>query len=65
LKHGGRIVVVEWNWADEESQPGPPNTRRLEPVATRELLTGAGFSIESTDHAGPYHYVVVASKNEN
>lgn len=65
LKQGGRIVVVEWNWADEESQPGPPNTRRLEPATTRELLISAGFAIESTADAGPYHYVVMASKSEN
>ena len=63
LKSGGRIVVVEWNWADEESQPGPPNVRRLEPATTRELLEKASFEIGSTDDAGPYHYVVVASKN--
>ncbi len=62
LKSGGRIVVIEWLWADEESQPGPPNVRRLEPQTTRELLQNAGFSLQSTDDVGPYHYVVVASK---
>lgn len=62
LKSGGRIVVVEWLWADEESQPGPPNTRRLEPQTTRDLLEGAGFSVSSTGDVGPYHYVVVAQK---
>lgn len=63
LKGGGRIVVIEWTWADEESQPGPPNVRRLEPQTTRALLSGAGFNVQSTDDVGPYHYVVVASKS--
>ena len=62
LKSGGRIVVIEWLLADEESQPGPPNTRRIEPATTRELLTGAGFKVGSSGAVGPYHYVVVASK---
>ncbi len=62
LKGGGRIVVVEWNWADEESQPGPPNTRRIEPQTAREWLRAAGFTVQTTGDAGPYHYVVIAHK---
>lgn len=62
LKNGGRIVVIEWLWADEESQPGPPNTRRIEPQTTKDLLAGAGFAVQSYEDVGPYHYVVVAQK---
>ncbi len=62
LKSGGKMIVIEWNWADEESQPGPPNTRRMEPQTTRELLENAGFALESVGDAGPYHYVVQAIK---
>ncbi len=62
LKSGGRMIVIEWGWADEESQPGPPNTIRLEPQTTRELLENAGFQITETGDAGPYHYVVQAVK---
>ncbi|HEX8834532.1 MAG TPA: class I SAM-dependent methyltransferase, partial [Abditibacteriaceae bacterium] len=30
LKSGGALSLLEWQWADEESQPGPPNTNRIE-----------------------------------
>jgi arsenite methyltransferase len=62
LKDGGRIIVIEWAWAYEESQPGPPNTRRLEPQTTRDLLQKAGFAVQETREAGPYHYAVFALK---
>ncbi|RYG75533.1 class I SAM-dependent methyltransferase [bacterium] len=62
LKNGGRMIVIEWNWADEESQPGPPNTIRLEPRTTTDLLEGAGFIVTSVADVGPYHYVVQAEK---
>jgi ubiquinone/menaquinone biosynthesis C-methylase UbiE len=62
LKSGGRMIVIEWGWADEESQPGPPNTIRLEPQTTRDLLEGAGFEVTEIGDVGPYHYVVQAVK---
>lgn len=62
LKNRGRMIVIEWTWADEESQPGPPNTIRLEKQTTRELLESAGFVVTDVDDVGPYHYVVQAEK---
>lgn len=62
LKNGGRMIVIEWNWADEESQPGPPNTIRLEPATTQKLLEDAGFEVTEIGEAGPYHYVVQGVK---
>jgi ubiquinone/menaquinone biosynthesis C-methylase UbiE len=62
LKSGGQIVVVEWHWADEESQPGPPNTERLEPDSVADLLETAGFEVRETRDVGPYHYLVKATK---
>ncbi|HEX8464515.1 MAG TPA: class I SAM-dependent methyltransferase [Abditibacterium sp.] len=62
LKNGGRMIVIEWAWADEESQPGPPNTSRLEPDTTRKLLESAGFEVGEVGDVGPYHYVVQAVK---
>lgn len=62
LKPGGRLVVIEWLWADEESQPGPHNSQRLEPDTTKKLLEEAGFEIKETYDVGPYHYLVQATK---
>jgi ubiquinone/menaquinone biosynthesis C-methylase UbiE len=62
LKPGGRLVVIEWLWADEESQPGPPNTERIEPDVAKQLLQNAGFKVQSTSDVGPYHYLIQATK---
>ena len=62
LKSGGRIVVIEWHWADEESQPGPPNSERLEPQTVREMLAGAGFEVGEESDVGPYHYAISGVK---
>ena len=63
LKQGGRAVVIEWHWADEESQPGPPNTQRLEVAEVKTLLEKAGFTIGEVQDVGPYHYAVQAVKS--
>ena len=62
LKSGGQLVLIEWHWADEESQPGPPNTVRLETGDVEELVRNAGFEIKETTDVGPYHYLVRAVK---
>ena len=64
LKPGGRLVIVEWHWADEESQPGPPNSQRLEVQTVQDLVEDAGFEVLETYDVGPYHYAVQAVKNE-
>lgn len=62
LKDGGRLILIEWHWKSEESQPGPPNTYRLESETVRDLVEGAGFRVNEIDDVGPYHYVVQAVK---
>ncbi len=62
LKTGGRLIVIEWNWAGEESQPGPPNKFRLEPDTVRDLVETAGFEVGTQDEVGPYHYAVQVIK---
>lgn len=64
LKPGGRLILVEWKWADEESQPGPPNLQRLDIHTVQDLVKSAGFEIQETYDVGPYHYAVQAVKNE-
>lgn len=64
LKTGGRLVVVEWHWAGEESQPGPPNAQRLEIQTVHDLVKNAGFEVQETYDVGPYHYAVQAVKLE-
>jgi ubiquinone/menaquinone biosynthesis C-methylase UbiE len=62
LREGGTLVLIEWLWADEESQPGPHNTHRIQPDDAEELLREAGFEIEDTRDVGPYHYLIKAKK---
>src|SRR5688500_13234279 len=62
LKQGGTLAVIDWQWADEESQPGPPNTERIQPEEAERLLQGAGFEIEERGDAGPFHYLIKAVK---
>ena len=62
LKSGGLLALIEWNWADEESQPGPHNTTRIEPDEARKLVEAAGFQIEETRDVGLYHYLIKARK---
>lgn len=62
IKDGGRLIVIEWHLADEESQPGPPNTQRLESEAVREMVRKAGFHVTGVEDIGPYHYAVQAVK---
>jgi ubiquinone/menaquinone biosynthesis C-methylase UbiE len=62
LKDGGRLILIEWHWASEESQPGPPNTDRIEPEEAKKMLIDAGFRILAVTDVGPYHYAVQAIK---
>jgi ubiquinone/menaquinone biosynthesis C-methylase UbiE len=62
LKDGGLLALIEWHWADEESQPGPHNSVRLELRDVHEMLRNAGFKVVETRDVGPYHYLVKATK---
>jgi ubiquinone/menaquinone biosynthesis C-methylase UbiE len=65
LKEGGRLIVLEWHWKSEESQPGPPNTYRLEKDTVRDLVEKAGFEVTEIVDVQPYHYVVQAVKSRS
>lgn len=62
LKDGGRLILIEWHQAYEESQPGPPNTQRIELDEAEKLIQAAGFQVQSRDDVGPYHYLIQAVK---
>lgn len=63
LKTGGRLIVIDWHWADEESQPGPSNTERIPVDDARALIEVAGFQIQDVQDVGPFHYAVQAQKH--
>ncbi len=60
LKRGGRFVVVE---CEVESEVGPPQAMRLEPVQVAKQLETAGFRVEIADDSMPRHYIVVGHKD--
>jgi ubiquinone/menaquinone biosynthesis C-methylase UbiE len=62
LKNAGRLIVVEWHWAGEESQPGPSNTERIEMKDAQQLVEEAGFIVQEIYDIGPYHYALQAEK---
>jgi ubiquinone/menaquinone biosynthesis C-methylase UbiE len=63
LKNDGRLIIVEWHWAGEESQPGPPNTERVEIKDAQQFVEDAGFEVQETYDVGPYHYALQAVKS--
>lgn len=60
LKSGGRIVNIDWK--KEENEFGPPLEIRFSLEKSIDMLSSAGFSIQSTPDIGQYHYCVVAVK---
>jgi ubiquinone/menaquinone biosynthesis C-methylase UbiE len=62
LRDGGTLVLIEWLWCDEESQPGPHNSVRVQKHDAAELLTESGFKVLETSEVGPYHYLIKAQK---
>jgi ubiquinone/menaquinone biosynthesis C-methylase UbiE len=62
LRSGGTLALIDWGWADEESQPGPHNSQRIELRDAEELVRNAGFEIEESGDVGMYHYLVRAVK---
>lgn len=62
LRHGGRLVVVEWVRRAEEM--GPPVHERLAPSATERMLRDAGFTVARDgldDVLSASHYARIAT----
>jgi ubiquinone/menaquinone biosynthesis C-methylase UbiE len=58
--HNGKFAVVEFK--KQESPMGPPLSMRLSPEDVEALARGYGFSNESTQEVGPYHYAIIFRK---
>jgi ubiquinone/menaquinone biosynthesis C-methylase UbiE len=58
--HNGRLVVVEFK--KQESPIGPPFPIRLNPDDVKALALMYGFSSESVQEVGPYHYAIILRK---
>lgn len=59
LKSGGKVVDVDWKKMQMDF--GPPYEVRFSEQKAREMLEEAGFKAETVE-AGPYHYMITASK---
>ncbi len=58
LRPGGRLGIVDWK--KEEMEFGPPKEHRLSEDDARDVLESAGFAVDRTLEAGPYHYAIEA-----
>ncbi|EFW92966.1 Methyltransferase type 11 [Haladaptatus paucihalophilus DX253] len=60
LRPDGRLVVADWS-ADGRGESGPPVEERYDLETARELLTAAGFEVES-GRERPETFVLVARR---
>jgi ubiquinone/menaquinone biosynthesis C-methylase UbiE len=58
IKPGGKLVDVDWR--KESVNIGPPIQRRFSQEYAAELITKAGFSVESIEDSQTYHYMITA-----
>jgi predicted methyltransferase len=59
LKHGGRFVVVDYNF---DAADGPPLEIRLKAAQVSEELEAARFRVETVCESMPSHFMVVGRK---
>jgi ubiquinone/menaquinone biosynthesis C-methylase UbiE len=60
LKPGGKLVDLDWRAKPMEF--GPPLKKRFSKEKAMALIESAGFQLLSADEAGPYHYIVIATR---
>ena len=58
LKPTGRLINLDWK--KEVMDLGPPYEIRFSEDKARELITDAGFVVESVKESGTHHYVIIA-----
>jgi ubiquinone/menaquinone biosynthesis C-methylase UbiE len=58
VKPTGRLVNLDWK--KESMEFGPPLRIRFSAEMASGLIKGAGFTVETIEDSGPYHYLVIA-----
>ena len=56
--------VIDLDWKDEPMEFGPPQQKRFSIDKARHLIESAGLAITSVSDAGPYHYLIIASRKK-
>jgi len=59
LKPSGRLIDLDWK--KELTDFGPPLQIRFSEEHASNLIREAGFRVEQTKQAGPYHYIIIAT----
>lgn len=60
LKTGAILAVIDFKKIDDS--PGPPVSIRLTPEEVEEVISLHGFKFSQNIEAGPYHYLVMFTK---
>lgn len=63
LKPSGVLLDLDWkkiSWEQQGAQYGPPEHVRFSEEKAAQLITTAGFKVESIKNAGPFHYIINA-----
>jgi ubiquinone/menaquinone biosynthesis C-methylase UbiE len=65
LENAGKMVkptgkLVNLDWKKEPMELGPPLSIRFDVATAANLIMAAGFTIETTEDSGPYHYLIIA-----
>jgi len=60
LRHGGKLVDLDWK--DQPTPFGPPLEKRFSIEKVKSLIGSAGFSVESVQDSGPWHYLIIARR---
>lgn len=60
LKTGAILAIIDFKKIDDS--PGPPVSIRLTPEEVEEIISPHGFKINRNLEAGPYHYLIMFTK---
>jgi len=58
LKPSGRLIDLDWK--DIPMDFGPPAEKRFPVQKAKNMIESAGFTIQSVQDAGQYHYLIIA-----